>query len=51
MYFYHAILSFCLPIYLKINCVEKLSLDFMKVTEQKPQLRYKNRSTIIDDKV
>lgn len=40
IYFYYTILSFSLPICLRMKCGRKLSFDVKKVTEQRAELGY-----------
>ena len=51
VYFYHAVLPFCLPVFPRLERGEESSLDTEKITEQKPELGHKNCSAIIDDGV
>ena len=49
--FHYTILSFRLPVYLKVECGGELSLDIDEVTKQGPDLGCENRSSITDDRV
>lgn len=46
--FYCIILSFDLPVGLKVESCKKLSLDVGEIIKQKPELKYENWALVID---
>ena len=48
---YCTVLSFCLPVCLKMGRDRELSLNVKEIPGQEPELRYKNRFVVIDDRV
>ena len=48
---HRAVLSFCLPVCLRVKRSGELSLDIEEVAEREPELGHKNRSAVTDDGV
>ena len=48
---YHVILSFCLPVCLRVERGGELSLDTKEVIERVPELGYENHAAVTDNKV